>query len=262
VTGSASVAWLSIAPVKALRVQEVAEIELDEHGARGDRRFVITDSRSHLFNGKSLGALVQVVAECAPPYTALTLRFPDGRIVSGDVDLGVPRTMVAYGAQRVVRPVIGPWSDALSAWAGTELRVVQPVKASDGVDRRRQGGVTLLSSGSVNALATAATLPRVDRRRFRMTIGVDGPTAFAEEAWIGHVVEIGDDASVRVSGNVGRCAVTTQDPTDGGVDLRTLHLLRDLREGVRSTEPLPFGVWGEVVTGGRVRVGDAVRLLG
>jgi uncharacterized protein len=259
-TVDASVAWLSVAPVKALRVQEVAEIELDHHGARGDRRFVITDSRSHLVNGKSLSALVQVVAESAPPYTSLTLRFPDGRVVSGEVELGVPRTMVAYGAQRVVRPVVGPWSEALSAWAGTDLRVVQPHKAGDGVDRRRQGGVTLLSSGSVDALATAAHVPWVDRRRFRMTIGVEGTAPFAEEAWIGRVVEIGETA-VRVNGNVGRCAVTTQDPMTGGVDLSTLLLLRDLRVGVRSTEPLPFGVWGEVLTGGRVHLGDAVRPL-
>jgi uncharacterized protein YcbX len=257
---AASVAWLSVAPVKGLRVQEVAEIQLDRHGARGDRRFVVTDPDGHLVNGKRLGVLVQVVAECAPPYIALTLRFPDGQVVSGEVDLGAPTAMLAYGEERAVRPVVGPWSAALSTWAGTELCLVQPVDAGDGVDRRQGGGVTLLSSASVDALARAARLPRVDRRRFRMTVGVEGLAPFDEDAWVDRIVGIGD-ASVRVNGNVGRCAVTTQHPTEGAVDLPTLHLLRELRDRVTSTEPLPFGVWGEVLQAGRVRLGDAVRVL-
>jgi uncharacterized protein len=259
-TVTASVGWLSIAPVKGLQIHEVGEIQLDRQGARGDRRFVITDSDGHLVNGKRLGVLVQVIAECAPPYSGLTLRFPDELVVSGEVDLGAPTTMLAYGQQRAIRPVLGPWSHALSTWAGRELRLAQPVEAGDGVDRRQRGGVTLLSSGSVEALAKAAKLPGVDRRRFRMTVGVDGPAAFDEEAWVGRLVGIGE-ASVRVNGNVGRCAVTTQHPTTGTVDLDTLHVLRNLRQGVTSTAPLPFGVWGEVLRAGRVCLGDAVRPL-
>lgn len=197
----------------------------------------ITDSDGHFVNGKRLGVLVQVVAECAPPYTALTLRSPDGRVVSSEVDLGAPTTTFAYGQQRAVRPVLGPWSDALSTWAGKELRLGQPVDAGDGVDRRQRGGVTLLSSGSVDALAKATKLPRVDRRRCRMTVGVEGPAPFDEDAWVGRVVGVGE-ASVRVNENVGRCAVTTQHPTTGAADLHTLHLLRDLRHGVTSTDPV------------------------
>lgn len=254
----ASVAWLSIAPVKALRVHEVAEIQLDEGGARGDRRFVVTDTDGHLVNGKRLGVLVQVIAECAPDATVLTLHFPDGQVVSGEVDLGPPSTMFAYGQRRAVRPLLGPWSDALSTWAGTKLRLAHPVDAGDGADRRRDGGVTVLSTGSLEAFARAADQDWVDRRRFRMTVGVEGSAPFVEDAWVGHVIEIGE-AALRVNGNVGRCAVTTQHPTTGDPDIQTLHLLRDLRRGVISTEPLPFGVWGEVLRGGRVCLGDAVR---
>ncbi len=52
--------------------------------------------------------------------------------------------------------------------------------------------------------------------------------------------------------------MTTQDPDTGAVTLDTLRVLRDYRGDVETEEPLPFGVWGEVVTPGRVRVGDAV----
>ncbi len=252
-----SVARLAIAQVKGMRLQDLEEIQLDRSGARGDRRFLVTDGDGHLVNGKRLGALMQLVADCPAPYTELTVRFPDGAEVTGGVELGAPSTMLAYGHPRDVRPVLGPWSAALSAWAGTELRLVRAIDPSDGVDRQRGGGVTLLTTASVDSLAAAAGVESVDPRRFRMTIGVDGLAPFEEENLIGRVVDVGA-AAVRITGNVGRCVVTTRDPRTGDSDLPTLHLLRDMRAGAPSTEPLPFGVWGEVVDTGRVRLGDAV----
>jgi uncharacterized protein YcbX len=257
---AAAVSWLSMAPVKSLRIQEVPEVHLGPDGVEGDRRFLLSDSNGHLFNGKRMGALMQVVAESAPPHTALTLRFPDGEVVSGDVQLGARTTVLAYRELRPVRAVLGPWSEALSAFADVDVRLVQPLAGGGGVDRYPGGGVTMLSTASVEALAEAAAVAAVDRRRFRMNIGLEGPQAFEEERWLGRVVAIGE-ATVRLSGNVGRCAVTTENPVTGVADLRTLHLLGDLRAGAPSTEPVPFGVWGEVVQPGRVRLGDAVQVL-
>ena len=61
-------------------------------------------------------------------------------------------------------------------------------------------------------------------------------------------------------GHVGRCLVTSRDPETGEVDLPTLDLLRDYRGELNSTEPLPFGIYGEVLQGGAVRLGDPVEL--
>jgi MOSC domain-containing protein YiiM len=41
----------------------------------------------------------------------------------------------------------------------------------------------------------------------------------------------------------------------------TLDILGSYRDGIESTEPLPFGVWGRVVEPGTVRVGDEVSAL-
>ena len=41
-------------------------------------------------------------------------------------------------------------------------------------------------------------------------------------------------------------------------DLDTLKVLGDYRGDVDTTEPLPFGVWGDVLEPGRVRLGDPV----
>ena len=54
-------------------------------------------------------------------------------------------------------------------------------------------------------------------------------------------LQIGE-AVVVPQGNVGRCAVTTQNPATGLVDLDTLKALPDYRGDVETTEPLPFGI--------------------
>jgi uncharacterized protein YcbX len=160
--------------------------------------------------------------------------------------------------QMPARPVLGPWSDALSAWFGRTLRVVEGVERT-GVDRGRAGGVSLISRASLDGLAREAGEPAVDARRFRMLVEIDGVAEHAEDAWIGVRVRIGE-ALVRFGGHVGRCSITTRHPETGVVDLPTLDILRGYRGDIGTTEPLPFGVYGEVLEGGRVAIGDAVAL--
>ena len=90
-----------------------------------------------------------------------------------------------------------------------------------------------------------------------MLIEVDGVGAHEEDGWVGQAVQIGG-AIVRFNGHVGRCLITSRDPETGEIDLPTLDILRSYRDQVHSTEPLPFGIYGEVVRPGPIRVGDAV----
>ena len=79
-----------------------------------------------------------------------------------------------------------------------------------------------------------------------------GSRPHEEDEWIGRRIRIGD-AIVVPQGNVGRCAVTTQNPDTGQVDLDTLKALADYRGEVETTEPLPFGIHAAVAEPGRVR---------
>ena len=54
-------------------------------------------------------------------------------------------------------------------------------------------------------------------------------------------------------GHIGRCLITSRDPETAEVDLPTLELLAAYRREIDSTEPLPFGIYGEVLVGGTVR---------
>ncbi len=253
-----SVAWISIAPVKGLALVQPEQIELERFGVRDDRRFYLVNEEGRLVNGKRLGRLVGVVPAYDEQAGTLSLRLPDGSVVGGVIALGEPVTTSFYGRPVPGREVEGPWSRALSEWAGSPLRLIAPDEPGVGVDRGRRGAATLLSVAALDELARAAgAAGPVDGRRFRMLLGVGGVEAHAEDGWLGRRVRVGE-AVVVPRGNVGRCAVTTQDPDTGVRDLDTLGALERYRGQLESTEPLPFGVWAEVVEPGRVRLGDPV----
>jgi uncharacterized protein len=190
----------------------------------------------------------------------LSLRFPDGREVAGAVELGAPEPVRFFGLTLHGRPVAGPFSAALSEHAGTPLRLVAAPPERSGVDRGRDGAVTLLSRASLERLRAESGAARpVDHRRFRMTLGVDGVAAHEEDRWLGRELRLGG-ARLRVAGHVGRCVVTTRNAETGIVDFPTLHHLQAYRGEEDGTEPLPFGVHARVLVPGRVRVGDAVVL--
>jgi uncharacterized protein YcbX len=254
----ATVAWISVTPVKGLRLQQRDEVELTRDGVPGDRAFFLVDERGAMVSATRVGPLVAVVPEHDAEAGTLSLRFPDGREVAGAVDLGAPEDVRFGGLDLHARPVRGTFSEALSEHCGRPLRMFASPPERPGVDRGRAGGATLLSVASLERLAREAGNGRpVDPRRFRMTFGVDGLEAHEEDRWIGSEVVVGD-AVVRVLGNVGRCALTTRQPDTGVVDLKTLHHLRAYRGTMPTTEPLPFGVYGAVVRPGLVRVGAAV----
>ena len=66
---------------------------------------------------------------------------------------------------------------------------------------------------------------------------------------------------ILINGDIGRCVVTSRDPDTGVIDLPTLVTLASYRPS-GATEHLPFGVYGSVLSPGRVHIKDrAGRLL-
>lgn len=251
-----SVSWISFTPVKGLRLRQLDEAEVTVDGIRGDRAFFLVDPDGTMVNAKRVGPLVTVVAEHDAAVGRLALRFPDGRTVAGDVELSEPLDVRFFGLALRAQPVGGPFSQALSEHAGTPLRLVAAAPERPGVDRGRDGAVSLLARASLERLREeSGTHGEVDARRFRMTFGIEGVEAHAEDGW--RDVRVGG-ALLRVTGNVGRCAVTTRHAETGIVDFPTLHHLAAYRRTLETTEPLPFGVHARVLEPGRVRVGDAV----
>jgi uncharacterized protein len=261
VRSGAGVVGLGFTPVKATRLHAVDRLELGLDGVRENRRFYVIDERDRMVNSKMIGALQTVVAEYSAQERTLRFELPDGGIVTDEIRLGDPVTTRFFGGAAEGRLVEGPWSDALSEVGGRPLRLVETARAGGGVDRGADGSVSLISRASLARLAEAGGVESVDSRRFRMLVEIDGVDAHAEDGWVGAgPVRIGE-AVVAFAGHVGRCLITSRDPDTGEVDLPTLDILKDYRGSLDTTEPLPFGVWGRVVSPGTVRVGDEVTPL-
>ena len=254
------ISWIALTPVKALALEYVDEIDVTEQGLAGDRRFFLIDDANRLVNnlGKRRGRLQLVAAAYDEATRTLTLRLPDGTATAGEVEPGGELDTRFHGIELPARRAAGPWDDALSDLLEEPVRLVAP--RHGGVDRRRSGATTLLGQASLAAMAGELGVPSVDARRFRMNFGVDGLEPHEEDSWLGRRVQVGE-AVVVPQGNVGRCAITTQNPGTGVPDLDTLGAIARYRADVSTSEPLPFGIHAAVAAPGRVRVGDPVEPL-
>jgi len=257
---SARVTRISVAPVKGLSLHHPEAVELAKDGVPGDRAFFIIDENNEMVSATRLGPLVSATAEHDAEAGTLAIRFADGTTVAGAIELGEPEAVKFFGLGLEARSVQGDYSAALSELVGKPVRLVETPGKRAGVDRGAYGAATLISRASLERLAEQLGEDEVDGRRFRMTFEIDGVEPHAEDGWIDREVRVGG-ATVRIGGNVGRCALTTRNPETGVVDLKTLHALGEYRDEVPTSEPLPFGVHASVVTPGRVAVGDAVEPL-
>lgn len=260
------VARLSIAPVRGLGLTHPTSIELTESGVVNDRRFYLVDAHGRLLDRLRVGALCRIFARTDADASWLRLSFPDGRVIGGDVKLDEPVRTDIYNRLAVGHVVGGPWAAALSEFVGAPVLLVRcdvpggtRIRAGETQVRNQ---VSLLSDGSLAELASQLGVERVDGRRFRMLIELEGAGAHEEDGWIGGNVALGS-AVVSITKPDARCAITTQDPDTGERDLDTLRTILRYR-GFRADDPehkIDFGVLGEVAVPGRVSVGDAVTVL-
>jgi uncharacterized protein YcbX len=234
-----------------------AEIHLERFGVAANRRFHLVDADGRRYGQLRNGALARIVPDYDAEADRLSLCFPDGRVVDGDIAVGDAIVTDFYGRAVPGRVVEGPWSGPVSRFVGRPVRLVRPDDPGAAVDRDR-GPVTMLSDASVEKLARQAGRGSVDDRRFRMLISVAGCHPHEEDTWLGRRVAVGE-AVVRLHEQVARCAITTQSPDTGIRDFDSLREIKRYR-GTRNEDGknIDFGVFGEVEQPGRVRIGDAV----
>ncbi|HEX5449464.1 MAG TPA: MOSC N-terminal beta barrel domain-containing protein, partial [Gaiellaceae bacterium] len=147
----ARVAWVAVAPIKGMALELVDDALLTEAGIAGDRRFFLVDENDRLINAKGLGVLQQIRPVYDEATRTLSLHMPNGAVVDGVVETNGDVSANFWGDPKQARVVVGPWSDAISDLAARNLRLVEP--ADSAPDRGRSGATTLLSTGSLRALA-------------------------------------------------------------------------------------------------------------
>ena len=246
-----AVSELAVAPVKGMRLQRASEVELGRGGVTGDREFLVIGEDGKLLLTGQNPALLRIEPAWDRVRNLLTLGFPDGDVVRYSPEPGAPATTQTYDGREVAGWIIpGPLSAALSGYLGRPVHLFKRAPEHLGTDDEP---VTLMSQASLQALAPELNGAAPDSRRFRMTITITGTDAWAEHAWSGQSVIIGD-VILRVIAPVPRCVVTTRNPDSGATDARILHALARLR----GNDDITFGVWCEILRPGRVQVGDLV----
>ena len=259
-----SVAALYRYPVKGLapEAREVLEI-LPSGRVAGDRvlgvRFADTPVPDDAWSPKA-GMLALVNT---PGLARLKVRFDqagqrlrldlDGeRLIEAVLDTEGRRQIAQRLAEYVLSLEINPLTDHPER---LPLRLV-----GDGVTPRyhdsADGQVSLHGRGSLRALAAALGEAAIDERRFRSNIAVEGLDAWAELAWVGRQVRIGE-VEFTVAKAKTRCLATHADPLTGQ---RDLPVLTTLRAAFGQAQPT-FAVALVPTGAGQVRVGDQVEVL-
>ena len=113
--------------------------------------------------------------------------------------------------------------------------------------------VSILSLATLEALSEAAG-QRLSPARFRGNIWLSGLPPWAEFDLLGQEITLGA-ARLRVVERIRRCRATTADPETGRITVDTLSLLNE-RWGHQD-----FGVYAEVIEGGEIAQGDAMRVV-
>ena len=251
-----SIARISISPVKAFRLVHPEEVELGPDGVAENRRFFLVGPDGERLRSSLTPWPVLVRAEYDAGEERLRMEFPHGTEIEGAADaLGDPVHSATGSLDVTGRVVEGPWEAPLSELAGHPVRLVRLDRIGAGLNEP----VTFVSDGSLDRLARQAETT-VDSRRFRMLFELSGCEAHEEDTWEGRRFAVGE-AVVCVGGPVDRCAVTTRDPDTGERDLDTLRLIKSYRGQRESDGAVLFGVYGQVIKPGRVRVGDALEPL-
>ena len=246
----ARIASLFRYPVKGLSPEPMTEVRLETDAYfPGDRLFAIENGPSgydehaptHLPKTKFLMLMrnerlahLRSRYEAANRHLAIML---DGRLVC-DGDLSAPEgraTLEGFLADFCADELQG----------APRLRLAQPgFRFTDS----RQGFVSLVNLASVRAVE-AAEGRAVDPLRFRANIYFDGPPAWAENAWVGRQLRVGD-TRLEVTSTTERCAATSVDPQTGARDMNIVKTL------VQRFGHNLCGVYARVVEGGALRPGD------
>ena len=244
---------IHISAVKSFGLTLPQSVRVDSTGIVEDRRLHLIDRACGLLTQRQVAQMVQLKAEYQVEPERLRLRFPDGNVQDGPLELGEPVITDIFGRDVPGRVVTGDWNEALSGFCGQPVRLIRSDKPGQCYD---EYPISLATQASVEELkrqpgATSA----LDSRRFRPNFLLEGCEPHEEDTWLDDVVGVGESLRLRLVARDPRCVMTTHNPDTGERDIDTLRLIMHYRPSLRAAY---FGVYGIVEQPGTVHLGDAI----
>jgi uncharacterized protein len=230
-------------PVKSLGGERVSEVTCDHRGLVADRRWAVVGRDGKIGSGKTtrrfrrMPGLLAMSAALDGDGVAW-VQLPSGeRARAGDPD-----------AEELIASVVG-----------------EPVSLEEevGVPHFDDAPLHIVSTRSLTWLRRSRPDDQISAARFRPNVVVEvttpaGPDdrsggAGPEDEWVGHTLRIGA-VDVGISGRTGRCVMVTMRQPGLGFAPAVLGEITRRAGGM-------FGVYGRVLEGGCIRVGDRVSLV-
>jgi len=256
-------------PVKSMQGEEINSSFVTERGLFGDRAYALLDAEDGKTvtakNPKKWPEMFKFRAAFEQPVVtpaklpSVRIMTPSGESFSStDSDLNDMLSSslgraVVFTSQPPAKPHLDEyWPEDVEGLAHSNIVTDENTLENTFFDL---AFLHILSTATLDSLRKAYPAGRFEARRFRPNILVDaGLEDFAENAWIGKTIGIGDEVRLSVTGPCPRCVMTTLAqsdlPKDPGI-LRTAVL----QNGAN------VGVYAEVLQGGTIRSGDAIRIL-
>lgn len=216
-------------PVKSLRGESLARLDVETRGVVGDRLFAVRNADGKFGSGKSTRRFRKMdgLLELTAAYDGATpmLTFPGGDRMAGD------------------DPAV---HERLSAHVG---QVVTLAREAD-ISHFDDSPIHLLTTASLRTLGLGVA----DAARFRPNIVIEAPGyGFIEDGWIGREVLLGEGVRLRITGGAVRCVMIGMAQADLPAQPHLLRRVADLHETC-------FGVYAQVAQPGVVELGALARL--
>jgi uncharacterized protein YcbX len=264
-----SVASLWRYPVKSMQGEELNAAEVADRGLLGDRAYALVDNSDgkaataknprkwpHLFDFRATFVEAPGSAAKAAPVRII---LPDGSAITSDrpdlnqiLSKALNREVTFRASQPGAVNAEEYWPDI----DGLEHRDTVTDFALPEGTFFDVAMVHVLTTATLDHLRELYPQGRFEIRRFRPNIVVQltaGERGFAENAWVGRTLTVGEVIRLNVTRPCGRCVMTTlaQEglPSDPGI----------LRTAAQHNQA-NVGVYAAVARGGMIRRGDLVSL--
>jgi uncharacterized protein YcbX len=272
-----TVATLRRYPVKSMLGEEVDTSEVSLVGLARDRRLaVISRSTGKVASAKypRLWRDLLTLSAQALDHDVIRITLPGGKTVwstDADVDTILSELLNEPVTLTDTRPPAASLDRAVpEAVLRAGINAQVPFEVSEMGTGSPPGTFVdfaplhLLTTSTLGRIAELSPYRTARLERYRPNIVIrTAATGFTENDWLERILRIGDELTLRVIARTPRCAVPTLAHGDLPRDAEALRVLarHNRVEPLDSVAPEPCaGVYAEVLTPGRIRTGDPVRL--
>lgn len=270
------VAQLWSYPVKSMIGSPVSSVDISMLGIVGDRHWALRDlERGGIRGAKKIGEIMQFTADRIGNSVIITC--PNGTVVSSADSDANERLSEALGHAVALESL--PSNGDLEHFRRGPRDGDDPVAELRGIFGREPDEplpnfsafpaeiaefesppgthhdcwpLMVMTTSAMRALAEALPSSRIDERRFRPSIMIDGaPEGHPEFAWKGRSARLGT-AQIEFLDPCPRCVMITRHINDELPEDRSIlrHVVRDLDQNV--------GVYARIITPGSISVGDDI----